>query len=90
MTTDFVRNALRRAYVIRLIAVTFILIGSLIISPPLATAQQTDLSPTPPMGWNSWDGFGRTVRESEVKANAGVMASTLKRFGWQYTVIDIQ
>jgi alpha-galactosidase len=90
MTTNFLRNALRRAYVIRLIAVTFILIGSLIISPPLATAQQTDLSPTPPMGWNSWDGFGTTVRESEVKANADVMASTLKRFGWQYTVIDIQ
>ena len=42
------------------------------------------------MGWNSWDAFGTTVRESEVKANADVMASTLKRFGWQYTVIDIE
>ena len=69
---------------------TFILIGSLMISPCLATAQQTDLSPTPPMGWNSWDAFGTTVRESEVKAKADVIASTLKRFGWQYTVIDIQ
>lgn len=90
MTTDFVRNALRRAYTFGLTLVTFILMGSLMMSPSLANAQQTDLSPTPPMGWNSWDAFGTTVRESEVKANADVMASTLKQFGWQYTVIDIQ
>ena len=25
---------------------------------------------TPPMGWNSWDCYGPTVVESEVKANA--------------------
>ena len=25
---------------------------------------------TPPMGWNSWDCFGPTVVESEVKQNA--------------------
>jgi hypothetical protein len=94
MTTDLVRNALRRAYATRLAYVNFIFIGSLMasgmISPSLATAQKTDLSPKPPMGWNSWDAFGTTVRESEVKANADVMASALKRFGWQYTVIDIQ
>ena len=92
MTGNFVRSALGRARAIRLRSVTFILIGigSFMISPCLATAQQTDLSPTPPMGWNSWDAFGTTVRESEVKANADAMASTLKRFGWQYTVIDIE
>jgi alpha-galactosidase len=28
------------------------------------------LAPTPPMGWNSWDSFGTTVTEDEVKANA--------------------
>jgi len=41
------------------------------------------------MGWNSWDAFGTTVRESEVKANADAMAG-LKQYGWQYVVVDIQ
>jgi hypothetical protein len=42
------------------------------------------------MGWNSWDAYGTTIKESEVKANADAMASGLKQFGWQYIVIDIQ
>ena len=37
--------------------------------------------PTPPMGWNSWDCFGPTVTEAEVKANADYMAKNLKSFG---------
>ena len=41
------------------------------------------------MGWNSWDAYGTTVRESEVKANADAMAE-LKRYGWEYVVVDIQ
>ncbi len=45
---------------------------------------------TPPMGWNSWDCFGPTVTEQEVKANAGYMAEHLKQFGWQYVVVDIR
>jgi len=40
------------------------------------------------MGWNSWDAFGTSVTEPEVKANADAMASELKDFGWQYVVID--
>ncbi|MGO9482611.1 MAG: NPCBM/NEW2 domain-containing protein [Candidatus Kryptoniota bacterium] len=43
---------------------------------------------TPPMGWNSWDCYGTTVTEQEVKANADYMADHLKRFGWQYIVVD--
>ena len=48
------------------------------------------LAPTPPMGWNSWDAYGTTVREDEVKANADYMAAKLKPFGWQYIVVDIE
>ncbi len=48
------------------------------------------LAPTPPMGWNSWDAYGTTIVESEVKAAADVMARDLKAFGWQYVVVDIQ
>src|SRR5690242_13383963 len=45
---------------------------------------------TPPMGWNSWDCYGPTVTEAEVKANADYMAEKLKPHGWQYVVVDIR
>lgn len=47
-------------------------------------------TPTPPMGWNSWDCFGTSVTEDEVKANADYMAQYLKQYGWEYVVVDIQ
>ena len=70
----------------------FLLIATLLLgATPLYTvhAQET-LAPTPPMGWNSWDAYGTTVTEAEVRANADAMASGLKQYGWQYIVIDIQ
>lgn len=45
---------------------------------------------TPPMGWNSWDCFGPTVTENEVKANADYMSKYLKPFGWNYIIVDIR
>ncbi|MDX8337547.1 NPCBM/NEW2 domain-containing protein [Draconibacterium sp. IB214405] len=45
---------------------------------------------TPPMGWNSWDCFGPSVVETEVKANADYMAANLKESGWEYIVVDIR
>lgn len=48
----------------------------------------SNLGPTPPMGWNSWDCFGTTVTEQEVKANADYMDAHLKAYGWEYIVID--
>lgn len=45
---------------------------------------------TPPMGWNSWDCYGSTVTEAEVKANADYMALNLKQLGWKYIVVDIR
>lgn len=45
---------------------------------------------TPPMGWNSWDCYGPTVVESEVKANADYMAEKLAAYGWEYVVVDIR
>jgi alpha-galactosidase len=45
---------------------------------------------TPPMGWNSWDCYGSTVEEHEVKANADYMVKNLKKFGWEYVVVDIR
>jgi hypothetical protein len=55
-----------------------------------AGAQRPALAPAPPMGWNSWDSYGTTVTEAEVKANADAMARDLARHGWRYVVVDIQ
>lgn len=43
----------------------------------------------PPMGWNSWNSFGVTVNEAQVKANAEYMAKNLRRFGWDHVVVDL-
>jgi len=48
------------------------------------------LAPTPPMGWNSWDSFGPTIREDETRANAGIMAKRLLPHGWNIFTVDIQ
>lgn len=45
---------------------------------------------TAPMGWNSWDCYGASVTEAEVKGNAEYMARHLLPFGWEYIVVDIQ
>ena len=53
------------------------------------SSELNKLAPTPPMGWNSWDCFGVTVNEDQVKANAIYMAEKLKSFGWEYIVVDL-
>jgi len=51
---------------------------------------QSLLPQTPPMGWNSWDGYGTTVNELDIKANADWIAKNLKSVGWQYVVVDME
>ncbi len=48
----------------------------------------TELAPTPPMGWNSWDSYGLTVTEAEYKANVQWLHQHLQPLGWQYVVVD--
>ncbi len=48
------------------------------------------MAATPPMGWNSWDGYGTTIREDQFKANAEWFAKRLKPFSWQYVVVDME
>ncbi|TWU34339.1 glycoside hydrolase family 27 protein [Novipirellula artificiosorum] len=48
-----------------------------------------DFAATPPMGWNSWDCFGVSVTEEDVRQNAEFMAKHLKQLGWQYVVVDL-
>lgn len=73
------------------------LFALLLVSLPLTMAAGTvgekafkSWASTPPMGWNSWDCYGPTVVESEVKANADYMAAHLKDYGWEYVVVDIR
>ena len=54
------------------------------------SAERDSVAKRPPMGWNSWDSYGTSVREEQVKGNADVMARDLAKFGWQYIVVDIQ
>ncbi len=44
----------------------------------------------PPMGWNSWDCYGAAVNETQVMQNADYMAKHLKKYGWEYVVVDIE
>ena len=71
------------------VASLILIVLGLAASPATAGAQpQTKLlAPTPPMGWNSWDCYGPSVTEKEVKANADYMAKHLAKHGWQYVVV---
>src|SRR5713226_896922 len=79
-----------------LLLASFILYGasdaSRVSKPaPTEPAPQTPLlAATPPLGWNSWDGYGTTVNEAQVKSNAEWFAKHLKPFGWQYIVVDME
>ncbi len=44
----------------------------------------------PPLGWNSWDCYGASINEEQLRANAKYMAENLKQYGWEYVVCDIQ
>ncbi|MGC2185935.1 MAG: glycoside hydrolase family 27 protein [Terriglobales bacterium] len=72
---------------------TVFLLGNLMLGQaagPQDNSSRSLLAATPPMGWNSWDGYGTTVKEADVKANAQWLAEHLKPFGWQYVVVDME
>lgn len=76
-----------RGFFVALALVSIVLIGQAQTGREL-TFQTWAL--TPPMGWNSWDCFGPSVVETEVKANADYMAKNLAASGWEYIVVDIR
>lgn len=47
-------------------------------------------APTPPLGWNSWDIFGTTVTEQQIKEQADAMAEHLLPSGYKFLTVDIQ
>lgn len=56
----------------------------------ISMSQEATLAPTPPMGWNSWDGYGTTISEDQFKGNALWFAQHLKPYGWKYLVVDME
>jgi hypothetical protein len=70
-------------------------VAGLALSPAIAQAQPTSRdfrawAATPPMGWNSWDSFGPTIREEEARTVAAIMAERLKPHGYNVFTVDIQ
>jgi alpha-galactosidase len=48
-----------------------------------------DLAKTPPMGWNSWNVFGKDINEQVIRETAdAMMSSGLRDAGFTYLVID--
>ncbi len=62
-------------------------IGTMLLLSAVSMAA-VSMAPTPPMGWNSWDSYGLSVTESEFQANAEFMSKRLRRYGWEYAVVD--
>ena len=81
---------------ISLIALIIISVSNIVLSQVKQDQSPADApefykwAPSPPMGWNSWDCFGPTVVESEVRSNADYMSRYLKKYGWEYIVVDIR
>ncbi len=48
----------------------------------------TELAPTPPMGWNSWDSYGLTVTEAEYTTHVLWLHRHLQPLRWQYVVVE--
>jgi len=62
--------------------------GSGTATATLTIMSGTMLRPTPPLGWNSYDSFGASIKESEVVQQAQALRTTLQPFGWNTVVID--
>lgn len=74
--------------------ISIILLGGLSLAASVS-AQPTNgvsekvLAATPPMGWNSWNTFGKDINETVVREVADKVAGQgLKDLGYQYIVID--
>ena len=66
----------------------FYRIGTVKVTDIAAPAQNT-LTPTPPMGWNSWNTFSKKINEELFKESADVIVSSgLADAGYVYVNID--
>ena len=69
-----------------------VLLILLLVCPAFA-AQAKDtpaLAARPPMGWNSYDSYGTTINEAQLREAATHIARRLKSYGWEYVVVDME
>ena len=79
-------NSLKTLHALTIGAALFFFVPSLFSAEPA----HWDLAPTPPMGWNSWDIFGTSVTESQIREQADAMAEHLLPSGYDILTVDIQ
>jgi alpha-galactosidase len=61
-----------------------------VVNAQTAAKKYHQWASTPPLGWNSWDCFGTTVTEQQIKEQADAMAKYLLPSGYNYLTVDIQ
>lgn len=66
----------------------FILATLLVNAQPKLNQRLDNKLSSPPLGWNSWDSYGKFPTEKAMLANLEAMAKRLKPFGYAYFVID--
>jgi alpha-galactosidase len=77
------RNAMRRKQL------SLILLSAVALTFSSHGSAGQDLALTPPMGWNSWNPFGKSVSETVIRETAdAIVSSGLKDAGFSYVVID--
>jgi alpha-galactosidase len=60
-----------------------------LLMAPVVLAQSSELAPTPPMGWNSWNHFAGKVTDADVRATADALVSSgMRDAGYIYVNID--
>jgi hypothetical protein len=64
--------------------------GSVALAQSDAAPKFWSYAPTPPLGWNSWDVFGTTVTEQQIREQADAMATHLLPSGYKFLTVDIQ
>lgn len=68
---------------------TTLLIFSFVLTPTLLSQNQSQLAPTPPMGFMTWNYFGLDIHENDIKTLADAMVETgLRDLGYNYIFID--
>src|SRR5262249_29298425 len=62
--------------------------GSGSATATVTLASGNTLSPTPPLGWNSYDSFGASITQDQVVQQAQALKAQLQPLGWNTVVID--
>jgi alpha-galactosidase len=75
---------------VKKIIATLLLMHILLCAAGAFAADFHEFSRTPPRGWNSWDSFGTTVTEKQIKEQADAMAKILLPAGYNILTVDIQ